>query len=62
MTHRVSAELAWAGMHKLLATAMVVVDDLPSQDSLDLHESILTLLTFRPEFQTPWPAVAHQTS
>ena len=23
---------------------------------------ILTLLTFRPEFQTPWPAVAHQTS
>jgi predicted ATPase len=27
-----------------------------------LHESILTLLTFRPEFQTPWPAVAHQTS
>ncbi len=27
-----------------------------------LHESILTLLTFRPEFQTPWPALAHQTS
>src|SRR5215468_4178195 len=27
-----------------------------------LHDSILTLLTFRPEFQTPWPAVAHQTS
>ena len=27
-----------------------------------LHESILTLLTFRPEFKTPWPAVAHQTS
>ena len=27
-----------------------------------LHESILTLFTFRPEFQTPWPAVAHQTS
>src|SRR5262249_29510969 len=24
--------------------------------------SLLTLLTFRPEFQTPWPAVAHQTS
>ncbi|HTU19450.1 MAG TPA: protein kinase [Gemmataceae bacterium] len=27
-----------------------------------LHASLLTLLTFRPEFQTPWPAVAHQTS
>src|SRR5262249_4905606 len=27
-----------------------------------LHDSILTLLTFRPEFQTPWPAFAHQTS
>src|SRR5262249_9782161 len=27
-----------------------------------LHDSILTLLTFRPEFQTPWPAMAHQTS
>ncbi len=27
-----------------------------------LHDSILTLFTFRPEFQTPWPAVAHQTS
>ncbi len=27
-----------------------------------LHDPILTLLTFRPEFQTPWPAVAHQTS
>src|SRR5262249_39275082 len=26
-----------------------------------LHDSILTLLTFRPEFQTPWPALAHQT-
>ena len=27
-----------------------------------LHDQILTLLTFRPEFQTPWPALAHQTS
>ena len=24
--------------------------------------AVLTLLTFRPEFQTPWPAVAHQTT
>ncbi len=27
-----------------------------------LHDRVLTLLTFRPEFQTPWPAGAHQTS
>jgi tetratricopeptide (TPR) repeat protein len=27
-----------------------------------LNDSVLTLLTFRPEFKTPWPAVAHQTS
>jgi class 3 adenylate cyclase/predicted ATPase len=27
-----------------------------------LHDSILTVLTFRPEFQTPWTALAHQTS
>ncbi len=27
-----------------------------------LHDSILTLLTFRPEFHTPWPAGAQHTS
>jgi predicted ATPase len=27
-----------------------------------LHDRILTVLTFRPELETPWPAVAHQTS
>jgi serine/threonine protein kinase/predicted ATPase len=27
-----------------------------------LNDCVLTLLTFRPEFKTPWPAVAHQTS
>jgi serine/threonine protein kinase/predicted ATPase len=27
-----------------------------------LHERILILLTFRPEFKTPWPAPAQQTS
>src|SRR5262249_16715832 len=26
------------------------------------HDRILTLLTFRPEFKTPWPADSHQTS
>jgi class 3 adenylate cyclase/tetratricopeptide (TPR) repeat protein len=27
-----------------------------------LHDAILTVFTFRPEFRTPWPALAHQTS
>jgi class 3 adenylate cyclase/tetratricopeptide (TPR) repeat protein len=27
-----------------------------------LHDRILTVLTFRPEFKTPWPTLAHQTS
>lgn len=27
-----------------------------------LHACVMSLLTFRPEFKTPWPAVAHQTS
>jgi class 3 adenylate cyclase/predicted ATPase len=27
-----------------------------------LHDAILTVLTFRPEFKTPWPVGAHQTS
>src|SRR5262249_46700817 len=26
------------------------------------HDRILTVLTFRPEFKTPWPALAHQTT
>ncbi len=26
------------------------------------HDRILTVLTFRPEFQPPWPTAAHQTS
>jgi predicted ATPase len=26
------------------------------------HDRVLTVLTFRPAFQTPWPVVAHQTS
>jgi predicted ATPase len=27
----------------------------------DVQDGMLTLLTFRPEFKTPWPAVSHQT-
>jgi class 3 adenylate cyclase/predicted ATPase len=52
---------------------LFVVEDLHWVDAstLDLlgqfvaegwHERILTLLTFRPGFKTPWPALAHQTS
>jgi predicted ATPase len=26
------------------------------------HDRILTVLTFRPEFRTPWPALAHQSN
>ena len=26
------------------------------------HDRVLTVLTFRPEFRTPWPALAHQTN
>jgi len=26
------------------------------------HDRILTMLTFRPEFKTPWPVLAHQTT
>jgi predicted ATPase len=26
------------------------------------HDRILTVRTFRPEFKTPWPALAHQTT
>ncbi len=26
------------------------------------HDHVLTVLTFRPEFQTPWPLLPHQTS
>ncbi len=27
-----------------------------------MHDRILTVLTSRPEFKPPWPAVAHQTN
>ena len=34
---------------------------LSSSSAEGLHDRILTVLTFRPEFQPPWPTAAHQT-
>jgi serine/threonine protein kinase/predicted ATPase len=66
------AMLEWLHVRASLKPLLFVVEDLHWVDpstlefleqflSEGLHESILTLLTFRPEFKAPWPAVAHQT-
>jgi class 3 adenylate cyclase/predicted ATPase len=67
------AMLDWLHTRAARKPIMFIVEDLHWVDASTLeflgqflaeglHDSILTLLTFRPEFQTPWPAVAHQTS
>jgi serine/threonine protein kinase/predicted ATPase len=67
------AMLEWLRTRAAWKPILFVVEDLHWVDASTLeflgqflaeglHDSILTLLTFRPEFQTPWPAVAHQTS
>ncbi|HEV3121413.1 MAG TPA: hypothetical protein VGY53_05900, partial [Isosphaeraceae bacterium] len=67
------AMLEWLRTRAARTPILFVVEDLHWVDASTLeflgqflaeglHDSILTLLTFRPEFQTPWPAVAHQTS
>jgi class 3 adenylate cyclase/predicted ATPase len=67
----------WALREWLLASAdqrpvLFVVEDLHWVDPStleflgqflagDQHDRVLTILTFRPEFHTPWPAAAHET-
>ena len=67
------AMLEWLHTRAARKPILFVVEDLHWADASTLeflgqflaegqHDSILTLLTFRPEFKTPWPAVTHQTS
>jgi class 3 adenylate cyclase/tetratricopeptide (TPR) repeat protein len=64
---------AWLGAYSDRRPVLFIIEDLHWVDastleflgqlvSEGLHERMLTLLTYRPEFQTPWPAVAQQTS
>src|SRR5580700_6089638 len=67
------AMLEWLHTRAARQPVLFVVEDLHWVDASTLeflgqflaeglHDRILTVLTFRPEFQTPWPALAHQTS
>ena len=67
------AMLEWLHTRAARKPVMFVIEDLHWADASTLeflgqfiaegqNDSILTLLTFRPEFKTPWPAVTHQTS
>jgi predicted ATPase len=68
-----SVMLEWLHVRAARQPTLFVIEDLHWADASTLeflgqflaeglHDRILTLLTFRPEFQTPWPALAHQTS
>jgi serine phosphatase RsbU (regulator of sigma subunit) len=63
----------WLHAYSRKRPVLFVVEDLHWIDASSLeflgqfigegsHDRILTVLTFRPEFKTPWPAPAHQTT
>jgi class 3 adenylate cyclase/tetratricopeptide (TPR) repeat protein len=65
--------LDWLHTRASRKPILFVVEDLHWADASTLeflgqflaegqHDSILTVLTYRPEFKTPWPAVAQQTT
>jgi predicted ATPase len=65
--------LEWLHVRAARRPILFVVEDLHWVDASTLEflgqfladardARILTVLTFRPEFQTPWPALGHQTS
>jgi serine/threonine protein kinase/tetratricopeptide (TPR) repeat protein len=63
----------WLRAHSRQHSVLFIIEDLHWIDASTLeflghfladglHDQILSLLTFRPEFRTPWPALPHQTS